>query len=297
MFGKLFGAKKVEGPRPTASAVPKGRRVVLLKRFSGLTETGKGSMSTVYRAVDLQVGRAVCLKVQDAAKTAAAMARSGGTRISEGEIASGIHHENVVRTFDWGYSTKGEYFIVMEYIEGVSLNFIRESRGLALPGKLDLLAQAADGLAAVHAAEYIHRDFGPKNLLIDRESRLKIIDFGLAVPNTDFYRRPGNRTGTLAYMAPELVRRETTDERLDIFSFGVTAFEFLTGRQPYDVNLKDAMAVMRSRINANPIKIEQIDPKLPPAVCDIINRTLAKRPIDRWPAASSLGQALRDAAG
>ncbi len=298
MFGKLFGAKKATAPRPAASVAPRGKRVNLQKRFSGLTETGHGSMSKVYRALDLETGRSVCLKVQDAVKTAAAHARSGiGERIPEGEVASSIQHDNVVRTFDYGYSTKGEYFITMEFIEGVSLNFIRESRALKLPQKVELLAQAADGLAAVHAAEYIHRDFGPKNLLIDREMRLKIIDFGLAVPNTPLFRRPGNRTGTLAYMAPELVRREATDERIDIFAFGVTAFEFLTGRQPYDVKVTDAMAMMRSRINAAPLKIESVDATLPPELCSVINRTLAKRPIDRWPAALGLGAALREAMG
>lgn len=301
MFGKLFGAKKhgqstAAASRSAAHQVSKGKRVNLQKRFSGLTETGHhASMSKVYRAIDTQTGRNVCLKVQNPTKTASALARSGGgQRISEGEVASSIAHEHVVRTYEWGLSTKGEYFIVMEFIDGVSFNFVRESRGLALDAKLELLAQAADGLAAVHAAGFIHRDFGPKNVLVDRENRVKIIDFGLAVPNTPIYRRPGNRTGTLAYMAPELVRRESTDERIDIFSLGVTAFEFLTGRQPYDANVGDAMAVMRSRMNSEPFKLEKIAPKLPPSLCEIVNRTLAKRPIDRWPAASTLGPALRE---
>lgn len=299
MFGKFFGSKKPAAHRPAVSQAPRGgKRVNLQKRFSGLTETSQGSMSRVYRALDLETGRTVCLKVQDAVKTAAAHARSGiGERIPEGEVGASIVHENVVRTYDYGYSTKGEYFITMEFIEGVSLNFIRESRGLKLKEKVELLAQAADGLAAVHAAEYIHRDFGPKNLLINREMHLKLIDFGLAVPNTPLFRRPGNRTGTLAYMAPELVRREATDERIDIFAFGVTAFEFLTGRQPYDVKATDAMAVMRSRINAAPTKLERVDATLPPALCEVINRTLEKRAIDRWPAASTLGEALRESVG
>jgi serine/threonine protein kinase len=130
--------------------------------------------------------------------------------------------------------------------------------------------------------------------LVDRENQVKLIDFGLAVPNTPVYRRPGNRTGTLAYMAPEVVRREATDERIDIFSFGVTAFEFLTGRMPYDANPADAMAVMRSRMNATPIKIEMVAPSLPAELCELVNRTLAKRPNDRWPTALSLGRVLRE---
>ncbi len=233
--------------------------------------------------------------MQDAAKSAAASARSSGHgRLLEGEIGQKIHHPNVVKTFDFGNSTKGEHFIVMEFIDGVSLNFVRESRGLKLDEKLELLAQAAEALAAVHAAGFIHRDFGPKNLLVNRDDQIKLIDFGLAVPNTAAFRRPGNRTGTLNYMAPELVRREPTDERIDIFSFGVTAFEFLTGRLPYDIRTSDPMAVMRSRINGSPMKLEDVAPHLPRELCGIINKTLAKRPADRWPKMSTLPDALRE---
>ncbi|GIW86724.1 MAG: serine/threonine protein kinase [Isosphaeraceae bacterium] len=297
MFGKLFGSGK---PRPTPGQPPrpapvKAKRVNLVRRFTLIAETGQGSMSKVYRAVDNETGRTICLKVQDSQKTAAAIARSASVgRLSEGEIAQKIIHPNVVRTFDWGLSTKGEYYIVMEFIDGVSLIYCRESKNLALPEKIELLAQAADALAAVHHSGFIHRDFGPKNLLVNRENQVKLIDFGLAVPNTPAFRRPGNRTGTLTYMAPELVRREPTDERIDIFSFGVTAFEFLSGRLPYDVNPADPMAVMRSRINNQPLKLEDVAPRIPAQLAALVNRTLAKRPEDRWPSAETLGAAFRE---
>jgi serine/threonine protein kinase len=294
MFGKLFGFGKSGRAKIPTPAAPKGRRVNLAKRFAIVGETGQGSMSRVYRAVDNETGRAICLKVQDLAKTSAAMSRAiGGHRPTEGAIAEQIVHPHVVRTYDWGVSTKGEYFIVMEFIDGVSLTFVRESRGLPLGAKLELLAQAAEALGAVHEAHFIHRDFGPKNLLVNREDQIKLIDFGLAVPNDPEFRRPGNRTGTLTYMAPELVRREPTDERIDIFSFGVTAFEFLTNKLPYDANPRDPMAVMRSRINGTPLKIEQVAPTLPAELCAIVNKTLARRPSDRWPTVATLAGALR----
>lgn len=293
MFGWLSGKKKPTGPVPTPTL--KMKKVNLAKRFTIVAETGQGSMSRVYRAVDNQSGRTVCLKVQDVAKTAAANARSSSTgKVVEGEIAQRIHHPNVVKTFEYGVSAKGEHFLVMEFVDGVSMNYIRESRGLKVEEKLELLAQAADALAAVHAAGFIHRDVGPKNLLVNRDDQVKLIDFGLAVPNTPAFRRPGNRTGTLTYMAPELIRREPTDERIDIFSFGVTACELLAGRIPYDVNLNDSMAVMRTRMNGEPLKLEEIAPNLPPDVCSLINRTLAKKVQDRWPKMSTLGNALRE---
>jgi len=290
MFG-LFG-KKPKGSKP---ATPRSKRVNLEKRFTIVAETGQGSMSHVYRAVDNQSGRSICLKVQDKEKTAAAFARSGGGfRPTEGAIGVQIIHPHVVRTFEHGESTKGEHFIVMEFVEGMSLTFVRESRGLMLAEKLELLAQVAEGLAAVHAAGFIHRDVGPKNILVNRDDQAKFIDFGLAVPNTPTFRRPGNRTGTLQYMAPELIRREETDERIDIFSFGVTACEFLTGKLPYDANLKDPMAVMRQRINGTPMKLAEVAPGLPAEVCDLIDKTLTRRRQDRWPRMDTLPDALRE---
>jgi eukaryotic-like serine/threonine-protein kinase len=303
MFGNLFGSKKPEkpkaaakpspAPKPKPAPAPKVRRINLQKRFTIIAETGQGSMSRVYKAMDNETGRSICLKVQDAAKTAAAIARAGQAgRPSEGAIGVQIVHPNVVRTFEHGDTTKGEHYLVMEFIDGVSLNYIRESRPTDLAAKIELLAQAAEGLAAVHKAGFIHHDFGPKNLLINRDDVVKLIDFGLAVPNTPTFRRPGNRTGTLQYMAPELIRREPTDERLDIFSWGVTAFELLTGRLPYDAT--DPMAMMRQRINSEPQRLDRVAPHLPGELCALIQKTLAKRPQERWPSMATLVDALRE---
>ncbi len=298
MFG-LFGPKakksgstefEAAGPAPLPT---KNRKVNIEKRFSIVAETGQGSMSKVYRAVDNQSGRSVCLKVQDLAKAQAANARASREgRLSEGDVGLRITHPNVVRTFEHGDTTHGAHYIVMEYIDGQSLNFARQSRMLTVAQKIDFLAQAAEGLAAVHAAGFIHHDFGPKNVLVDREDRVKIIDFGLAVPNTPLFRRPGNRTGTIQYMAPEVIRREPTDEKLDIFGFGVTAFEFLTNKLPYDA--VEPMAMMRQRINSEPLDINHYAPKLPEGLKALIRKTLTKSPKDRWPSMSTLAQALRD---
>lgn len=299
MFGKLkelFGAKSSPtGPRkPAASSPAKLRRSNLDRRFSIIAETGQGSMSKVYRALDKQNGRVVCLKVQDREKTTAAIARSQQTgRPSEGEIGMKISHPHVVKTFEFGQSTRGEYFLVMEFIDGVPLNALRATRPLTLPQKVDFLVQTAEGLAAVHRAGFIHHDFGCKNALVNQQDQVKIIDFGLAVPNTPTFQRPGNRTGTLEYMAPELLRREATDEKLDIFSFGATAFEFLTGRLPYE-NAPDRMAQIRLRMNSDPLDLAQVAPHLPEGLCRLINKTLTRRKEDRWPAMSSLAQALRE---
>ena len=302
MFGNLFGSKKPSGAKkPTGSnptapakapAAPKLRKVNIEKRFTIIAEAKQGSMSRVFKALDNESGRSICLKIQDAAKSAAAASRTTREgRLNEGDIGLRISHPNVVRTFEQGLSTAGAHFIVMEFIDGVSLQYLRQSRVLSLADKLDLLAQAADGLAAVHASGFIHHDYGPKNLMVDRDNRVKLIDFGLAVPNTAAFHRPGNRTGTLQYMAPEVIRREPTNERLDIFGYGVTAFELLTNRLPYDAT--DPMAMMRQRINSNPTDIDVYAPKLPDELKDLIRKLLTKSPRDRWPTMSTVADALR----
>ncbi len=252
-------------------------------------------MARVHRAIDAQTGRTVCLKVQLTDKNAAAAARTQQRepRPSEGEIAQKLNHPHIVRTLDHGVSTRGEHFLVMEFIEGVSLQFIREAHTSTLADKLEMLAQAAEGLAAVHAQGFIHRDISPRNFLVDNDHRVKLIDFGLAVPNTPAFRRPGNRTGTVQYMAPELIRREPTDERLDIFAFGAMAFEFLTDRLPYDATGANTLAMMLQRINQDPLDPAKANPNLPPELSDVIRKLIARRRAERWPSLANLADAFR----
>jgi serine/threonine protein kinase len=286
MLGKklkgLFGTK--------TAAAPKLRRINLERRFTLVSQFSQGSMSRVYKAVDNESGRSICLKVQLVDKTAAAVSRAAQVgRPTEGEIATKIVHPNVVRTFEYGETTKGEYYIVMEYIDGVSVQYLRESRSLNFPRKVEILLQAAEALAGVHEQGFIHHDFGPKNLLVNREDQVKLIDFGLAVPNTEAFRRPGNRTGTLHYMAPELLRREPTDERIDIFSFGVSAFELFTDKLPYDAT--NSMALMLQRINSDPMDPARANPDLSPELCQLIRKAIARRKEDRY---ASMKDVLKD---
>jgi len=290
MLGKL---KEIFAPGPLGPSSGPGRRVNLQRRFSVVSETARGSMSRVYRALDNQTGRTVCLKVQARDKNDAAKSRASSHELRplEGEMALKLVHPHIVRTFEYGTTNQGEHFLVMEYIDGVSMQFIRETRSARTVQKLELLAQAAEGLAAVHLAGFIHHDVNPRNFLIDREHSVKLIDFGLTVPNTPAFRRPGNRTGTLQYMAPELLRREPIDERIDVFSFGVLAFEFLTDRLPYDAN--NSTTLMLQRINTEPLDAAVVKPKLSEELCSLLRQLTARRTDQRWPSMSTLPKALR----
>lgn len=286
---RFFGGSSPKGPKPK----PRRAKVNLARRFTIVAQTAQGSMSKVYRAVDNEKGSTICLKVQIPDKNSAAVARA--TRLNrpdEGEIASKIVHPNVVRTFEYGLSTKGEHFMVMEFLDGNSLQFLRETRACpTLEEQLEVLAQAADGLAAVHQAGFIHHDMNARNFISNRDRQVKLIDFGLTIPNTPDFRRPGNRTGALPYMAPELIRRETIDERIDIFGFGAIAMEFLTGRLPFDA--ANTMNAMVQRINSEPLDPAIANPNLPPEIHDLLRKLTARRKEQRWPKMANLGETLR----
>jgi eukaryotic-like serine/threonine-protein kinase len=289
----LTKLKEIFGAGSSTQTSVRRHRVNLQRRFTIISETSRGSMSRVYRALDNETGRTICLKVQLREKNEAAAARTSAQepRPSEGEIAIQLMDPHIVRTFEYGDSNKGEHYLMMEYIDGVSLQYIRETRMARTAQRVEFLAQAAEGLAAVHANGFIHHDINPRNFLVDREHQVKLIDFGLAVPNTPAFRRPGNRTGTLQYMAPELLRREPIDERIDIFGFGVLAFEFLTDRLPYEASNQTTM--MLQRINAEPLDPAVVRPKLSEELCDILRKLTARRKEQRWSAMRTLPAALR----
>lgn len=290
MLGRL---KELFGPKRPSGAKPRRVRVNLQRRFTLLSLTAQGSMSRVHRAIDNSTGRTVCLKVQIIDKHAAVSARSAAARPDEGEVGMRINHPHVIKTYDHGMTTKGEHFIVIEFIDGVSLRVIRQAHSADLAEKLELLAQAAEGLAAFHAAGFIHHDIGPKNFLVNRDHQVKMIDLGLAIPNTPAFRRPGNRTGTVNYMAPELIRREPIDERIDVFSFGAMAFEFLTDKLPYDAPQSNSMAMMLQRINQDPLDPAKANPNLPEELHDLLRKLTARRKEDRLRSMGTVANILR----
>jgi serine/threonine protein kinase len=290
MIGKL---KEILSAGGSGQSRNTRRRISLQRRFTIISETARGSMSKVYRALDNETGRTICLKVQSREKNEAALSRTSQKvpRPLEGEIGLQIIDPHVVRTFDCGYSTAGEHFLVMEFIDGTSFQYIREARSARTAQRVEFLAQAAEGLAAIHAAGFIHHDINPRNFLVTRDDQVKLIDFGLSVPNTEDFRRPGNRTGTLQYMAPELLRREPIDERIDVFAFGVMAFELVTNKLPYDAN--NSTTLMLQRINSEPLDPAIVRPQLSEELCQILRQLTARRREQRWAAISTLPEALR----
>jgi serine/threonine protein kinase len=258
-----------------------GTRVNVSKRFALLRAAISGTMSKFYMARDLRTGEVVGLKILDPEKLAAFEARFKGlVKPCEGEIAFQLKHPHIVETLEYGLTTEGAQYLVMEFLEGAGVNSLLVARDERLEGRrLEFIRQLAEALAAVHAAGFIHRDVCPRNLMLTGDGEnLKLIDFGLSVPATTPFMLPGNRTGTPNYMAPELVRRRSTDQRLDIFAFGVTAYEMCTYELPW-LRGRTGMAAMGH--DQPPTDIHnyrpQIHPKLADAIHSCIDPTVEKR--------------------
>jgi serine/threonine-protein kinase len=239
-------------------------------------------MSVFYMARDRATKEIVGLKVLDLEKTAALEARFVGiVKPKEGEIALSLTHPRIVRTMEHGLTTDGEQFIVMEFLDGPGLNSLIVGRSELLDGRrVKLLRQAAEALSAVHRAGYIHRDICPRNFVVAKGCEsLKLIDFGLTVPATAPFMQPGNRTGTANYMAPEVVRRRTTSQKLDLFAFGVTAYELCSFELPWPRGAGQAAMAHGSQEPTDIRKFcPQIDPRLRQAIEACLDSEPEKRP-------------------
>ncbi|HUE71477.1 MAG TPA: serine/threonine-protein kinase [Pirellulaceae bacterium] len=213
-----------------------GNRVNLSERFQILSEAVNGTMSNFHRALDKKNNQTVGLKILDSEKTNAFESRFKLLKKpSEGDIGLLLKHPRIVETYEIGKLSDGRKFILMEYIEGTGLNSLIKMGSKSLDGnRLLLIQQMAEALDAVHKAGFIHRDICPRNFIVANDGQtLKLIDFGLTLPDEPAFRQPGNRTGTPLYLAPEIVRRKQTDQRVDIFAFGVTCYQLCTGDFPW----------------------------------------------------------------
>lgn len=257
-------------------------RVNIKQRFELIGRVGQGSMSKVWRARDLNSGRTVALKVLHKQKTEELEARFVGlNKPKEGDIAVHFQHPHIVKTFEHGLTSDGEQFLVMEFIEGYSLSFLVEAQNEDMRTNcLKYMIQLGEAIQYFHNENWIHRDICPRNIMVDNEQQLKLIDFGLVVPNTPPFLQPGNRTGTAAYMAPELIKRQKTSQKIDIFSYAVTCYEMLTKRLPWKA--AETMEAVLQHINSPPKPIQELLPDINPKIADAIMKGLELYPQDRW---------------
>src|SRR4029079_9781470 len=253
-----------------------------LSHYTLENEIGRGGMGVVYRALDTRLGRAVAIKMLPAGGT------TGPERnrrfIQEARAASALNHPNIVTIYD--IDEEGDTtFIAMELVEGAPLDQVIAGGPLPVVTALDYALEIASALPAAHASGIIHRDIKPGNIMITRDGRVKVLDFGLAklierspteATMTALGTRPGFIMGTAAYMSPEQAEGRPVDARSDIFSFGAVLYEMLTGKRAFrgDSPASTLAAVLPS----TPPPPGQTAPTLPRELERIIVRCLRKEP-------------------
>ncbi|MGL4554406.1 MAG: serine/threonine protein kinase [Gemmataceae bacterium] len=286
VFTNLFKAR----PKSRNAGLP---RIDVRKRFDLLNRTGQGSMSKVWRARDLSLGRIVCVKLLDKEKTANFEARFQGlNKPLEGTICMELKHKNIVQCYEFGVTTDGEYYLVMELVEGMGLNFLCETKSEKLNGnRVNFLTQLADSLEYLHLKGYMHRDICPRNIMVAGDGTVKLIDFGLAIPTKPEFCRPGNRTGTPNYLAPEVIRRVTTDNRVDLFALGVTAYEMYTFTLPWEK--AQSMKTLLSHMNSPGKNPREHRPELDKATVAFLTKAIERDPRDRYQSAAEFREALQ----
>jgi serine/threonine protein kinase len=276
-------------------AKPKSKLPVIdvRRRFELLNRTGQGSMSKVWRARDMSLGRMVCLKLLDKEKTAKFEMRFVGlNKPREGAICTSLRHKNIVQTFEYGLTTEGEPFLVMELVDGMGLNFLIETKSPQLAGnRINILTQIADALEYLHNQGFLHRDICPRNVMVTRDNVVKLIDFGLTIPNRPEFCKPGNRTGTPNYLAPEVIRRTTTDHRVDLFALGVTAYEVYTTALPWEK--AQSLQTLLSHMNSPGKDPRELCPKMDEKTARFLLKTIERDPNQRFQTAAEFREALQ----
>jgi serine/threonine protein kinase len=250
-----------------------------LPGYTALGLIRQGSMSTIFKARHQETGRIVAVKVckREAVETIRKI-ETLHRDFTEGQITASFDHPNVVRCYEHG-ELGGVPYLVLEYLEGMTLASLMAGNSHRLDGKrLGYLHQAASGLAHVHSRRFIHHDFCPKNLFVTTDDRVKLIDFGLATPLTDLPVQH-SRMGTAEILAPELLRREPCDYRIDIFAWGVVAYGLLAGRWPFES--REHHQTLSKILNVQPVPLDRRLPALSPEVANLVMRCLAKDPSGR----------------
>ena len=273
-----------------------------ISHFEILDKLGEGGMGVVYCARDLRLDRLVALKILPAEQMADARRRGRFER--EAKAASALNHPNIV-TIHEIETADGVDYIAMEYVRGSTLRELIPPGGMNLADALNYSNQIAGGLAAAHAAGIVHRDIKPANIMVTKSGLLKILDFGLAqieqagVGESDstgsigpaYLTRPGTILGTTAYMSPEQAQGKETDQRSDVFSFGIVLHQMLTGALPFQSTSE--VGLMYAIVHTPAPSASQSRADLPPALDRVVATALEKDPNLRYPSMDSVLADLR----
>ncbi|CRZ34659.1 serine/threonine-protein kinase [Herbinix hemicellulosilytica] len=252
-------------------------------RYEIIDIVGSGGMADVYKAKDQRLNRFVAIKVL---KPEYASDTSFVNKfIGEAQSAAGLSHPNIVNVYDVG-NENGLHYIVMEFIEGITLKRFIERKGkLDIKEAVGIAIQIAQGMEAAHDNNIIHRDIKPQNIIISKDGKVKVTDFGIAkASNSNTI--TSNAMGSVHYLSPEQARGGYSDEKSDIYSLGVTLYEMLSGQVPFAGD--NTVSVALSHLQQEPIPLRELDENIPVSLDKIVQKCMQKRPERRYHSASEL---------
>jgi beta-lactam-binding protein with PASTA domain len=258
-------------------------------RYRILNRLGSGGMAEVWCAQDAQLGRRVALKIL---QPRFAQDQEFVERFRrEASAAAGLQHPNVVNVFDRG-EFDGTYYIAMEYVQGASLRDLINA-GMSVEAAVGVTRQILAAAKFAHSHGVIHRDFKPGNVLVDREGRATVTDFGIAKAGVSEITQTGSVMGTAQYLSPEQAQGLEVTAASDLYSIGVILYEALTGRVPFEAD--SAVAVALKQVSEVPRPPSELNPAVPKALDAVVLKAMAKDPANRFQSADEFDAALTEA--
>jgi len=264
--------------------------VFIADRYEVIDKVGSGGMSDVYRAKDHILGRVVAIKIlkPEFSEDAAFVAKFR----TEAQSAAGLEHPNIVNIYDVG-SENGMYYIVMEYVEGITLKTYIEKKGqLNFKEAISIAIQVGRGIEAAHQKGIIHRDIKPQNIIISTEGKVKVTDFGIAKAASSNTIH-ADVMGSVHYSSPEQARNGFVDGKSDIYSLGIVMYEMVTGRVPFDGDNTVAIAIQH--LQEEMVAPSAYAPDLPISLEKIILKATMKSPDRRYGTISDMLMDLKKA--
>ena len=258
---------------------------LLDNRYELIEKIGSGGMSDVYKAKCTLLNRNVAIKIlKDEFKNDDEFLKRFNV---ESQAAAGLSHNNIVSVYDVG--VQGEiHYIVMEYVEGITLKaYLKENGPLPWEQAIDFATQIASAMQHAHRKGIVHRDIKPQNILVTKDNVLKVTDFGIARAVSSFTMKvDDNSMGTAHYCSPEQARGGYTDEKSDIYSLGIVMYEMVTGKLPFEGD--SSVSVALKHIQEEAVSPSDLLPELPKAVEHIISKAMKKNSSERFATASEM---------